>query len=104
MNRRVSRHPGALRDVEESAIYIGQDAPEVAFRFLDAVEATLRLLANNAEIGHARAFPHPGLAGLRSFAVRGFEKHLIFYRPTADGIEVLRVLHSPRDLGAALGE
>jgi plasmid stabilization system protein ParE len=32
--------------------------------------------------------------------IRGFEKHVIFYRPIANGIEVVRVLHASRDLEA----
>ena len=36
--------------------------------------------------------------------VRGFEKHLIFYRPIKDGIEIIRVLHASRDLVAVLDE
>jgi toxin ParE1/3/4 len=30
--------------------------------------------------------------------VRGFERYLIFYRPTDDGIDVVRVLHGSRDI------
>jgi plasmid stabilization system protein ParE len=37
-------------------------------------------------------------------AARRFEKHLIFYRPMKDGIEVIRVLHASRDLVAVLDE
>ncbi|MBI4604738.1 MAG: type II toxin-antitoxin system RelE/ParE family toxin [Planctomycetes bacterium] len=36
--------------------------------------------------------------------MRGFEQHLVFYRPVEDGIEVVRVLHGARDLRAILGE
>jgi toxin ParE1/3/4 len=102
VKRRLHRHPRALSDVEESAVYIGQDAPEVALRFLDAVEATLRLLVENPELGPTREFAGSELSGLRSFPVKGFDKHVIFYRPTQHGVEVLRVLHGARDLGAIL--
>jgi plasmid stabilization system protein ParE len=34
--------------------------------------------------------------------VRGFDHHLIFYRPTRTGITVIRVLHASRDLRAEL--
>ena len=85
-------------------MYIGQDAPEAALRFLDAVEATLRLLAENPELGPAREFERSELAGLRFFPVKGFDKHLIFYRLVPHGIEVLRVLHGARDLGAIFDE
>lgn len=104
MKRTLHRHPKALSDVEESAVYIGQDAPEAALRFLDAVEETLRLLAENPELGPARGFDRSELAGLRFFPVKGFDKHLIFYRPLQHGIEVLRVLHGARDLGAIFDE
>ena len=42
--------------------------------------------------------------GLRMLRVRGFGKYLLFYRETPEGIELVRVLHAARDIGAALGE
>jgi toxin ParE1/3/4 len=104
VQQRLRRHPQALFDIEESAVYIGQDAPKAALRFLDAVETTLRLLAENPELGPARDFGRRELAGLRFFPVKGFEKHLVFYRPLEHGIEVLRVLHGARDLGSILDD
>jgi toxin ParE1/3/4 len=44
----------------------------------------------------------PQLAELRCWPIRGFEKHLIFYLPKPDGIEVIRVLHGSRDIQAIL--
>ncbi len=85
-------------------MYIGQDAPAAALRFLAAVEATLRILAENPELGPAREFDRSELLGLRFFPVKGFDKYLIFYRPFQRGIEVLRVLHGARDLGAIFDE
>lgn len=70
----------------------------MALRFLDAVELTLRTLARHPELGRTRAFRHAWLRGVRSFPVIGFEKHLVLYRPTADGIEVLRLLHGAREM------
>jgi plasmid stabilization system protein ParE len=35
---------------------------------------------------------------LRIFSISGFEKILAFYRPTDQGIEVLRVVHGSRNL------
>jgi toxin ParE1/3/4 len=35
-------------------------------------------------------------------AVKGFEKHLIFYRQRETGIEIVRVLHAARDVEAIL--
>ena len=45
---------------------------------------------------------NPRLEGLRVWRIQGFEKHLIFYRPVADGIEIVRVLHGARDLDRLL--
>ena len=43
-------------------------------------------------------------AELRFFPVSRFKKYLVFYRPVAGGIEVLRVLHGARDLPSILAE
>lgn len=104
MKRRLQRRPQALSDVEESAVYIGLDSPAMALRFIEAVEETLRFLVKNPEIGPARTFSRHELVGLRMFPVKGFDKHLIFYLPTEDGIEVVRILHGARDLGALFDE
>jgi toxin ParE1/3/4 len=32
------------------------------------------------------------------FPMRGFSKHLIFYRPLSNGAEIVRVIHGARDL------
>lgn len=40
-------------------------------------------------------------AELRSFP---FGRYVIFYEPIEDGIDVVRVLHSARDIDAVFGE
>jgi len=101
--RRVKRRPRARLDVLEQAIYLGEEASEeVALRFIDAVDAAVRRLAGTPEIGRRREFSSARLAGLRSWPVPGFEKHLIFYRVEEDWIEVVRVVHGARDLSLAL--
>ena len=54
------------------------------------------------ELGAARSFANPKLAGLRMWPIKGFEKQLVFYRPVKEGIEVIRVLHAARDIGPLL--
>lgn len=104
MGGRLRRHAKALADVGEAAVYVGWDDPDVPVRFLDAVERTMHLLAENPEVGPARSFGRSDLAGLRFFPVRGFSNHRIFSRATEHGIEVLRVLHGARDLGVIFDE
>ncbi|MEM7305365.1 MAG: type II toxin-antitoxin system RelE/ParE family toxin [Planctomycetota bacterium] len=104
MGRTLRRHPQALVDVEESAAYLGKASPQAALRFLGAVETTLRLLVDRPELGPSRRIAHGELADLRWLPVRGFDSHLVFYRPSNRGIEIVRGLHGSRDLGAALEE
>ena len=40
----------------------------------------------------------PDLAAIRRFAIKGFENYLIFYLPTKEGIEVVRIIHGSRDI------
>ncbi len=98
MKPRLVVHDQAQDDVEEQALYIARDNVEAARRFMEATLNAFDDLLRMPEIGRPRSFKRSELAGLRSWAVRGFEEHLIFYRPTDDGIEVIRVLHGARDL------
>ncbi|HEY6393362.1 MAG TPA: hypothetical protein VIX89_18915 [Bryobacteraceae bacterium] len=43
------------------------------------------------------------LAGLRRVPVKGFEKYLLFYIPRIGGIDIVRVLHSARDIQGIFG-
>lgn len=43
-----------------------------------------------------------GFPEVRSWRVRGFPRHLIFYRALPDRVQILRVLHGARDLPRAL--
>jgi toxin ParE1/3/4 len=100
---RVLLRRRAQVDLEEHAEYIALDRPMAAARFLEAVEKNLNELAELPLQGSPRRFASSTLKNVRSWAVSGFGNFLIFYRPTARGIEVVRVLHSARDLGRILG-
>ena len=74
-----------------------------ARRFLQALLKTCRALQRNPEVGSPRAFRTPRLAGLRVVPVTGFRRQLVFYIPSKEAIEVVRVLHGARDLEGLLG-
>ena len=38
------------------------------------------------------------MSSVRAWPVKGFERYLIFYRPLADGVEILRGIHDARDI------
>ena len=101
MNRRYLIRPKADRDLEDQAAFYGTEAnPEVGHRFLVAAHATFALLASQPEMGWRCRFVNPSLIGLRKFVVKDFNKILILYRPSASGVEILRVVHGAQDLKA----
>jgi toxin ParE1/3/4 len=103
VNRRYVLKPKADLDVEVHADYLANHAGlEVALRFLSSCDQTFALLAKQPNIGWHSRLRHAALHGVRIFRVSGFETMLILYRPLADGVEILRVVHGSRDLEALL--
>lgn len=102
VSARIVRRPQARRDIVAIALHIAGDSPDAARRFLAGVECAPDAVAAMPGIGAPRRYRHPKLEGLRMIAVQGFDRHLVFYRPTGNGIEVVRVLHAARDIEAVL--
>ena len=105
MSRQVHKLPQADADLDDIAAYLQAQSrgPDLPLRFLERAEATFQLLAKSPGLGESRRTTVPGLAGLRSYRVLKFPKYRVLYRPTADGIEVVRVLHGARDLDTLFG-
>ena len=102
---RVVVLPAADRDLDEQALYyLEHGSPETATRWYDQAAATFAFLAEHPAIGAPRESPRRALQGIRTWLVSGFERHVVFYRPIDDGIEVVRVLHGARDLDALLDD
>jgi len=90
----VTKTVRAEQDLDEIWLYIALDNVEAADNLLDSVDRSCRTLAIEPQAGRSR----PELApGLRSFPVG---RYVVFYRPQDDGIDVVRVLHSARDIGS----
>ena len=98
--RRVSNTNQAKKDIAEIAAYYGEQSVELELRFIDAAEVALEKLLLMPEKGARREFFHSKLHGLRMWPIPKFPKILIFYRPVDTGVEVVRVLHSARDIAA----
>jgi toxin ParE1/3/4 len=95
--------PAADADLDDQAAYLAREAGlDIALRFYDAAATSFEQIARMPGIGGRRPTANPRLEGLRVRRIQGFEKHLIFYRPVADGIEIVRVLHGARDLDRLL--
>ena len=85
--------------------YLEDAGEEVAERYLDAVEATLRNLAIHPGLGRPREFRHPSLKDIRSFRVNPpFQVHLIFYRYNSVELLAERLMRGSRDLPHRLAE
>ena len=90
--------PSAEADLAEIWEYIARDNPENADRFIYRIFQTCQeSLASSPHMGRSRGELSPGL---RSLTV---EDYIIFYRPTENGVEVVRVLHGRRDIERLLG-
>jgi toxin ParE1/3/4 len=104
MTPRATIRPEAARDLDEQFEYLADRSAEQATRFLTAVRSSLQRLLDQPELGVTRGFNHEALRNVRVWMVRGFPRHLIYYRSDPEGIEVIRLLHGDRDIVALFGD
>lgn len=96
---KVFKRPLAQFDLIEIGDYLEQQVGlEYAERFLDAAAESFTKLAQMPLMGRARPQLSPDIPDLRQWRIKGFAEVLIFYRPIADGVEIVRVLHSRRNI------
>jgi len=93
---RLLKRPEAENDLVDIWLYIAQDNPVNADRFLDRIQESCLALANFPQMGTKR---DELKTGLRSHTVG---RYLIFYFPQADGIDIVRVLHGSREIEGRL--
>lgn len=97
MNARIILTPAAEDDLVAIWRYVVAESHNegTANRLLDDIGGKSQLYAERPELGELR----PDLApGVRCFPVG---QYVVFYRPAADGIDVLRILHGMRDIPVA---
>jgi toxin ParE1/3/4 len=91
---RINLTRAAKADLLEIWAFIAVESESAADRLLDRLNGAIENVALHPDMGRER----PDLAaGLRSHPV---ERYILFYQPHPDDIEVVRVLHSSRDIGA----
>ncbi|MBD2197894.1 MULTISPECIES: type II toxin-antitoxin system RelE/ParE family toxin [Calothrix] len=100
----IKKRPQVIRDLIDLATYIAQDNLNVSDSFLIAAEATFKQLAKTPAIGKVCQFTNPNLADIRQISIKGFKKYLIFYRITESAVDILRVIHSARDIESIFDE
>ncbi|MBD2665483.1 hypothetical protein B6N60_04370 [Richelia sinica FACHB-800] len=104
MTRRIIIRPKASADLDEQFAYIAQSNLDAALSFFDATRQTFSQIAKLPSIGSVYDISNPRLLGLRKWAIKGFDKHLIFYLPGDDYIEIVRLIHAARDISQILAE
>jgi toxin ParE1/3/4 len=103
MTGRFNVLPAADRDLDELADYLAREAGiETAYRFFDASFATFGRLADMTGIGERWPSANPRLDGLRVWRIEDFPNHLLFYRASDGGIDIIRILHGARDIDSIL--
>ncbi len=87
----------AQRDARAIQVYtLGTWGPEQAAVYETAIHDAMETLREHPKIGTARDEIRPGLL---SFPV---ERHVLFYRHSRGGIEILRILHERADAAGQL--
>ena len=96
--------PAARDDIIRQFRYylVTENAPDAAFRFLDAVDDSIEQLLPLPHAGVPRYSKNPALEGLRSWPVKGFEDIRIYYLLLPNVLRVVRVLHGRRDVQGIL--
>jgi toxin ParE1/3/4 len=90
----IRKRPLALDDLSEIWNYIADDSVAQADAFIDSIDGQLRMLATQPLMGRAREDLAPNLRSLP------IGRYVIFYEALADGVVIVRVLHSARDVDA----
>jgi len=93
---RFTLDPGVNDDLDAIWDYIGiqKCSPASAVRQIELLYEKFVLLASHPMLGEAR----DDLAeNLRAFVARPF---VVLYRPTHDGVQIVQVVHSARDIQA----
>lgn len=98
------RRRSARLDIDSAADYYDREAgPDVALRFVDAIEAAFQAIVDRPRAASPVWSERLKVVGLRSRPVARFP-YLVFYKEHEDHIEVWRVLHAQRDIPASLGD
>jgi toxin ParE1/3/4 len=89
---RVQKTSRAEIDLIAISDYIAADNLDAALNWINEIDQTFRLLAQNPGLGEERSALQPGIRR------QTFGNYLIFYRTAEDGILIVRVLHGSRQI------
>jgi toxin ParE1/3/4 len=99
---KIRRRQGVDEDVAKIALFLLDQSESLADRFITSVQTTMKDVAQSPGIGSLKDYGNPLLGGVRSWWIRGFRNHLMYYLVTDDGIDVLAVAHGAQDVETLL--
>ena len=92
--------PRALRELEHAAARIAEDNPDAAEAFLQATLAAARRVAARPNLGSSR----PPISPRYKFWSLTRYSYLLVYDPNSTPVQILRVVHTKRDLPRVLAD
>lgn len=106
MSSRYRLSPAAVEDMEAVVDHLREQNPVAAVRFVEAAQATFEHIAFMPLAYPRMHTTRPALADIRRRPLTGaFKRYLVFYRVADDDhVDVVRLLHTARDLDRILGE
>ena len=97
-NRLVLSDAAVADIVDQAEWYSAQSGTALAGRWERAVTSAIMRVVSRPTTGVLSTFQSSELRNVRRTAIRGFPKHLLFYRFASGEVFVLRVVHGARDL------
>ncbi|MGO9864813.1 MAG: type II toxin-antitoxin system RelE/ParE family toxin [Terriglobales bacterium] len=97
-NRLVVSDAAVSDILEQAEWYSAQSGNALAGRWERAVASAILRVVSRPTTGAPCTFQSSELRDVRRTAIRGFPKHLLFYRVDSGEVFVLRVVHGARDL------
>src|SRR4051794_8725423 len=98
MSREIRRTTQAQDDIVRIYFSIHEKSPKGAENVFDAIERSIKNLADIPGVGRYWNSRDPRLDGLRVTTVVPYRNYLIFFRSTPRAIEVFRIVHGARQL------
>jgi toxin ParE1/3/4 len=101
--RSVRLRERAAVDIDQAVDYLAEADTDTALRFVDAVERAVGQIARSPQSGSLRFSYELEIPGLRVRPLARFP-YLVFYVVGDVVVDVWRILHTSRDIPAAMGD
>jgi len=98
MIRQLVFRPRVADDISACTAYIAAESVEAAIRWLDCIDLGCKQLQSHPFLGQLVTSSVAELASFRTWQVPKYENYLIVYTVSDACVEVIRILHTSRDL------